>query len=215
MSKKHDEIRKELDDILSKLLSNKRAMTSDRRIISANLVSQNKNWQEKQAENRFKKGNKNHVTLLKESDPKAYNDYLEQHKLRIKQAGQTESFRKHSSKNAKAQWQDPVQKEKHKQALKQGWDKPGARQRKSQSVKEVINRPGNLIKHQERARKNGLKSSRPCVSPEGIFFNKIQWAKHTGFSADLFGYRCKKMPDQYYHISQEEYILLTGHDPFN
>lgn len=112
-------------------------------------------------------------------------------------------------------WADENKKIEHKKALKEAWNKPGARENKSRSVNEVLSRPGMLEAHQERARKNGRKNMRPCQSPEGIFESNRAWAEKTGYSRDLFGYRARKMPDQYYYITKEEYVRLTGQDPFN
>jgi len=78
------------------------------------------------------------------------------------------------------------------------------RENKSKSVLEVLARPGALEKEQERARKNGRKSMRHCVGPEGIFESNREWAEANGFSRDLFGYRNRKSPKEYYYITQEE-----------
>lgn len=129
--------------------------------------------------------------------------------LAVKRKTDTE-WQLDQSKRIKAERADAEKKEQWQKALKDGWNKPGVRENKSQSVREVLSRPGQLKAHQERARKNGRKSMRPCVSPEGVFESNRAWAEHTAYSRDLFGYRCRKMPTEYYYITQEEYTMLTG-----
>lgn len=123
-------------------------------------------------------------------------------------------WQSNQSKRIKSERNDPKKKEQWQKGLQDGWNKPGVRENKSKSVLEVLARPGALEKAQERARKNGRKSMRPCVGPEGIFESNREWAEATGFSRDLFGYRNRKSPKEYYYITQEEYIMLTGKDPF-
>ena len=185
------------------------------RSLSAKERTKNTNWQQKQeaAGHRFQPG-ESYVRNLKTNDPKAYNLWLERHKKITKEVGQRESFRKKSSENSRKAWEGE-KKEQRKQALKEGWAKPGARERKSQSVRQVYEkRPELLDKLKETAKKNGIKTSRPVVTPEGLFMNKMEWARHCGFNHALFGYRQKKNPELYQFITQEEYIILTGTNPF-
>lgn len=148
-----------------------------------------------------------------------HDTYIVNHDIAMKELGlrrRTDTeWQLNQSVIKKAERSDPEKKEQWQQALKEGWNKPGVRENKSKSVLEVLARPGSLEAHQERARKNGRKSMRPCVSPEGIFESNRAWAEATGFSRDLFGYRGRKNPKDYYYITQEEYIILTGKDPFN
>jgi hypothetical protein len=104
--------------------------------------------------------------------------------------------------------------DKRKKALKEGWNKPGVREAKSLSAKEAANRPEvkeKALKHiLERAKKQMV----PIVTREGIFSCAQEWATFVKKDKAMFGYWAKKFPNEYYRISQEEYILLTGNDPF-
>jgi len=179
--------------------------------IAAYFRSKNPNWQEnqKKAGHQFKKGINNAIERMG-----GYDLWKKQHQENMKKLGQkrksTTEYKEKIGPKISAAWQDPIRKEERKKVMKEGWNKPGVRENKSRSVKEVLSRPGAMEALKQRAKINGKKTSRPCVSPEGIFANKNMWAKVSGFSPDLFGYRCRKMPDQYYFITQEEYKRLTG-----
>lgn len=104
--------------------------------------------------------------------------------------------------------------EHRKKALKEGWDKPGVRENKSVSAKEAASRPEvrkKLLKNiQERSKKQMV----PVVTKDGIFCSVLEWSKFVGKSTAMFGHWANKFPNEYYRISQEEYIMLTGQDPF-
>ena len=156
---------------------------------------------------------------LTDKKVKISDQYIVNHNIAMKELAvkrkTNSTYKQRHSEIKKAERADPEKKKLWQQALKDGWDKPGVRENKSKSVLEVLSRPGMLEAAQQRARKNARKSMRPCISPEGLFESKKAWAECTGFSGDLFAYRAKKMPEEYHYISQEEYIMLTGKDPFN
>lgn len=180
-----------------------------------NNPSKYNEWLEKQKSNpgRFKPGINNAIDRMG-----GYDAWYHEHCKNMQELGKRRrndpAFGEMMGAIVSAHWQDPEANQSHRQALKDGWARPGAKERKSKSVKEVLSRPGMLAAHQERARKNGKKSERPCISPEGIFESARSWAEHTGYSRDLFGYRARKMPKEYYYITQEEYVKLTSQNPW-
>lgn len=181
------------------------------RVTAAREVHQRESWHQAQEEagHRFQKGINNAIERMG-----GYDTWYQQHCASMAKLGQqrreSDEYKNNIGPKISAHWQDDDEYQKHCQALREGWNKPGARENKSRSVNEVLSRPGMLEAHQERARKNGRKTMRPCQSPEGIFESNRAWAEKTGYSRDLFGYRARKMPDQYYYITQEEYTRLTG-----
>ena len=102
-----------------------------------------------------------------------------------------------------------------KKALKKGWDKPGVRERKSISAKEAANRPEVKAVGLKHIHQRAKKQMVPIVTREGIFQCAQAWADVVKKDKAMFGHWAKKLPNEYYRISQEEYILLTGKDPFN
>lgn len=101
-----------------------------------------------------------------------------------------------------------------KKLLKEGWNKPGVREAKSLSAKEVANRPEVkeiLLKH---IHKRAKKQMVPIVTREGIFPCAQAWANVVKKDKAMFGHWASKFPKEYYRISQEEYIMLTGENPF-
>ena len=203
---------KSIQEILDEQKTESKIYDASNQKIAAQERKFNSEWVENNRKANQKNRGKSWITDLKKNDPVAYAKWKTEHDLRAKELGATKEWSETARKNAAKQWKDPIKKEQHKQALKEGWNKPGARENKSKSVREVLSRPGALEAHQERARQNGKKLMKPVVTPEGIFESARAWAKHVGRDYALFGYRANKNPELYYKITQEEYIILTGKD---
>lgn len=58
--------------------------------------------------------------------------------------------------------------------------------------------------------KNGKKKSKPLVTPDGVFSSRREAAKHYNHVDSWVGSQIQKNPLEWYYISKEEYILLTG-----
>lgn len=86
----------------------------------------------------------------------------------------------------KTQVNDPA----YKNALAKGIEK---RNSNTDFIKKVTSRP-----------------KKPLVTPDGIFPCRNDAAKFYKFDPAYINTKMKKFPEQYYYISQEEYILLTG-----
>jgi len=56
----------------------------------------------------------------------------------------------------------------------------------------------------------GKKKMKPIVTPAGIFPSKKDAVAHYKFDSAMIDYWRRKKPAEWYHISQEQYILLTG-----
>lgn len=174
-------------------------------------------WQESQAKNpgRFQKGINNAIERMG-----GYDEWYKKHCEDMADLGkrrmESDDYKNLIGPKISAHWQNPEEYEAHCNALREGWNKPGVRERKSASQKASYQADPELLKKkQDVARRNGRSRARPCYSPEGIFEDCGAWAKVSGYSRDLFGYRARKMPDQYYYITKEEYTKLTGLDPWN
>jgi hypothetical protein len=54
--------------------------------------------------------------------------------------------------------------------------------------------------------------SKPMVTPDGIFGSRKEAAEFYQVKTPVMNYYMKKYPTEYFYISQEEYIMLTGKD---
>lgn len=56
------------------------------------------------------------------------------------------------------------------------------------------------------------KMSKIIVTPDGIFLSRGKAAEHYNVNPVVITHRCQRYPKDYYYITQEEYIMLTGKD---
>jgi len=64
------------------------------------------------------------------------------------------------------------------------------------------------ISKRSKAMKN--KGNKIIVTPDGIFLSRTLASEHYNISGAAINYRVKTYPKEYYYISREEYIILTG-----
>jgi hypothetical protein len=80
-----------------------------------------------------------------------------------------------------------------------------------QRNKDMAKDPDWIKAHQKSRNKTIVK---PVLTPFGPFMSLKEAGKKLKVTPECIGYRIKQKHDGYRLISQEEYIMLTGKDPF-
>jgi hypothetical protein len=104
----------------------------------------------------------------------------------------------------------------HKSSASEGWLK-ATRENARRRSKDPVWLQNNANKNKRIA----ILKYKPIVTPFGVFKSKkdsvsfYNEKNNVTNGNDSISYKIKKYPEQYYYITQEEYIMLTGKDPFN
>ena len=91
-------------------------------------------------------------------------------------------------------WADPTLRKQASDSHKKQWADPNKRKQLSDTMKAL--------------------RRKPIVTPDGIFIDQEKAALFYNRTEALIAHRRKKYPKEYYYITREEYIMLTGKDPF-
>ena len=172
MSKKNDDARKKLDEVLAGLMTEKNMAKNDKKIIAIAYAS--------------------HVSL---NDPIAIKNRADG----IIKRSQNPDWHKNRNKSL----QDIFETEEWKKANSKGLEK----------------REENGWLEKNRA--SNKKKQTPCITPLGIFSGVNEAGKYYDETknrkcgATVVCRNLKRNAEGYRYITQEEYIMLTGKDPFN
>lgn len=151
---------------------------------------------------------------------------------RLRYANMTEKERFEMSEKGKAIWENPEYRErmnlfyssdeqvkKHTERVREVSKRDDWRKKVAVLNKEKREDPNHIKRHQEAVdkrtqdpewRRKQAERSKPMVTPDGIFNSRKMAAEFYKVKTPVMNSRMKRYPDQYYYISQEEYIMLTG-----
>lgn len=207
MATNYERARQELDAILAGLMTEKKMKQNDKYVIHNNARANNPIYKEKQKKSLlktitdpdWKNKQSKRMKELYQNDEVYRNNLIEGHKKRI---NNPEWIRKHKE-NCEKRKNDPEYHEQMKQV----------------AVKRRSNK--SWVEGQKR---KAISQYNPISTPEGYFvkytLGVIHYMKVWNLKKGGADYRLRKLLDdvsnnQFKRISQEEYIMLTGKDPFN
>jgi len=153
---------------------------------------------------------------------------------RLRYDNMSEEERREMSIRSKTVWEDPEFVEK----MKAFYSSPEQIEKHTKQVREVAKRSDwkekvkilnkekrknseHIKRHQEAIdkrtqdpewRKKQAQRSKPLVTPNGIFPSRKDAAAFYQVQTPVMNDRMKRYPNEYYYISHEEYIMLTGKD---
>jgi len=205
MSKEED-ARKKLDEVLKGLMTDKNMMSNDKYLISAN----NRPSSHYEGSLTDPKVRKTIETKRIEGveRAKAEGKYSSAQKERYKNPEERKKTGLASKKSA----QDPKVKERKSIAQTKAWADPSKRKKASESHKKQWADPS---KRKQLSDTMKALRRKPIVTPDGVFIDQESAAIHYNLGEATIAYRRNKYPKEYYYITKEEYIMLTGKDPFN
>jgi hypothetical protein len=102
----------------------------------------------------------------------------------------TEEEKNRRNEASRKKWADPKVKKQASESHKRQWADPEKRKRLGATMKAI--------------------RQTPIMTPDGPFPDTTSAGEHYGLTSATILYRRKKYPKEYYYITKEEYIMLTG-----
>jgi len=121
----------------------------------------------------------------------------------------------------RAFYSSPEQIEKHTKQVREVALRKDWREKVEKLNRDKRKNPFHIEKHQSAVdkrtqdpewRRKQAERAKPMITPDGIFASRKEAAEFYQVKTPAMNFKIKKYPDQYYYITQEEYIMLTGKD---
>jgi len=209
MATNYEQARQELDAILAGLMTEKNMKQNDKLIISNNaaakLRSQDPIWLEKQRQRNLEVTSRpewREKTASRNRELAKNKEWIKWRAEQMKAYANSEEGKAQRSEQQKKNWENNY--ESMAKALKDRYEDGKLSKKISES-----------LKNSAACKANGKRNKKPMMTPDGPFPSRVEAAAFYKKDKSVMNGRMKKYPDQYYYITQEEYIMLTGKDPFN